>query len=82
MLSHVQLFATLWTVDCQAFLSVEFSRQAYWSRLPFPPSEDPPNPGINPTSPVSPALQVESLPTEPSGKLYTHTYSFSDSFLL
>ena len=35
--SHVQLFVTPWTVACQASLSMEFSRQEYWSRLPFPP---------------------------------------------
>ena len=75
MLSHVRLFATLRTIDCQAFLSMEFSRQTYSSRLPFPPSGDPPDPGIKPVSPVSPALQVESLTTEPSGKLHTHTHT-------
>ena len=45
-----------------------FSRQEYWSGLSFPSPEDIPNPGIEPTSPVSPALQVDSLPTEPLGK--------------
>ena len=45
------------TVTCQACLSVGFSRQEYWSRLPFPSSGDLPNPGIEP---VSPALQVAS----------------------
>ena len=49
MLSHVQLFATPWTVAYQAPLSMEFSKQEYWSRLPFPlPQEDLPNPGIKP----------------------------------
>ena len=46
-----------------------FSRQEYWSGLPFPPPGDLPNPGIKSTSPVSPALQVDSLLTEPWGKL-------------
>ena len=58
--SHVQLFAILWTVARQAPLSVEFSRQEYWSGLPFPSPGDLPDPGIEPQSPASPALQVGS----------------------
>ena len=46
-----------------------FSRQEYWSGLPFPPSGDLPNPGIEFASPVSPALQADSLLAEPLGKL-------------
>ena len=53
--------ATPWTVDCQAPLSMGFSRQEYWSGLPCPPPGDLPDPGIELTSPVSPALQVDSL---------------------
>ena len=53
--SHVWLFATLWTVTHQAPLAMGFPRQEYWSGLPFPPPGDLPNPGIEPTSPVSPA---------------------------
>ena len=68
MLSRVQLFATLWTEAHQAPLSVGFSRQEYWSGLPFPPPGDLPDPGIKPESPVSPSLQADSLPAEPSGK--------------
>ena len=49
MLSHVQLFATPWTVACQAPLSIEFSRQEYWSGLPCPPPGDFANPGIEPS---------------------------------
>ena len=60
--NHVQLFATPWTVAHQAPLSVGFSRQEYWSRLPFPPRGDLPDPGIEPSSPKSPALQADSLP--------------------
>ena len=56
MLSHVQLFLTPWTMACQAPLSMEFSRQEYWSRLPFLPPEDLPNLGIKPASPEFPAL--------------------------
>ena len=49
--SHVQLFVTLWTVAHQAPLSMGFSRQEYWSELPFPSLGDLPNPGIEPRSP-------------------------------
>ena len=65
-LSCIQLFATPWTVACQAPLSVGFSRQEYWSGLPFPSPGDLPNPGIEPGSP---ALQADSLPSEPQGSL-------------
>ena len=50
------LFTTLWTVAFQVPLSVEFSRQEFWSGLPCPPPGDLPNPGIKPTSVMSPAL--------------------------
>ena len=53
---HVRLFGTLWTVACQAPLSMGFSRQEYWSGLPCPPPGDLPNPWIKPTSLKSPAL--------------------------
>ena len=59
--SHVQLFATLWTVVHEAPLSKGFSRQEYWSGLPCPPPGGLPDPGIEPASPVTPALQVDSL---------------------
>ena len=58
-LSYVQLFATPWTVVCQAPLSLGFSSQEYWSGLLCPPPGDLPKPGIKP--PESPALQVNSL---------------------
>ena len=66
--SRVWLFVTIRTVPSQAPLSIGFSRQEYCSGLPFPSPSDLPNPGIKPASPVSPALQADSLPTEPSGK--------------
>ena len=59
--SHVQLFAMPWTAACQAPLSIGFSRQEYWTGLPFSPTGDLPNPGIKPKSPVTLALQVDSL---------------------
>ena len=64
-LSHVQLFATPWTVTHQAPPSMGFSRQEYWSGLPFPSPGDLPNPGIEPRSP---ALQADTLTSEPPGK--------------
>ena len=81
---HVWLFATLWTVAYQAPLSMRFSRQGYWSGLPFSSPGDLPNPGIEL---VFPALQADALPSEPPGSpiymcvcvcvcvyTYTHTY--------
>ena len=65
LLSHVQLFVTLWTVALQTSLSMGLSRQEYWSGLPCPSSGDLRDSGIKPGSP---ALQVESLPSEPLGK--------------
>ena len=64
-LSRVRLFAALWTVAYQAPLSMEFSRQEYWSGLPFPSPGDLPDPGIEAGSP---ALQADALPSEPPGK--------------
>ena len=60
--------AQSWTVACQAPRSVEFSRQEHWSKLPFPPLEDPPNPGTEPASPVSPALAGRFFTTMPPGE--------------
>ena len=57
-----------WTMVLQTSLSMGFFRQECWSRLPFPPPADLPDPGIESTSPVSPVLQVDSLPAETSGK--------------
>ena len=58
--------ATLWTVARQPPLSMEFSRQEYWSRLPFLSLGDLPHPGIEPRSP---ALQADSLPLSQQGSL-------------
>ena len=65
LLSRVQLFASSWTVAYQAPQSMDFSRQEYWSGLPFPSPGDLPNPGIQPGSP---SLQADALPSEPPGK--------------
>ena len=64
-LSHVWCFANPWTVTRQAPLSLGFSRQEYRSGLPLPSPGDLPDPG---TEPGSPALQADSLPSEPAGK--------------
>ena len=60
--SRVQLYVTVWTVACQAPLSMEFSRQEHWSVLLCLPPGNLPNPGIKPVSLMSPAL---------AGKLFT-----------
>ena len=63
--TRVQLFATPWTVAHQTPPSMEFSKQEYWSGLPFPSPGDLPDPGIEPRSP---ALQADVLSSEPPGK--------------
>ena len=60
--------ATPLTVDFQALLFMEFSRQEYWSEWPCPPPGDLPDPGIEPTSPMSPALAGVFFTTEPFGR--------------
>ena len=71
LLSHVQLFEIPWTVAYQAPPSMEFSRQEYWSGLPFPSPGDLLNPGNEPRSPV---LQADTLPSEPPGKPRRYRY--------
>ena len=69
--SHVHLFATRWTVACQAPLSTGFSRQEYWSGLPCPrppPPGDLPEPGMEPTSLMSPELAGEFFATSATWK--------------
>ena len=63
--SHVQLFVTPWTIAHQAPLSMEFSRQEYWSGLPCPSPRDLPDSG---TKPGSLTLQADSLPSDPPRK--------------
>ena len=64
-LNRVQFFPTPWTITHQTPQSMEFSRQEYWSGMPFLPPGDLPDPGIEPQSPV---LQADTLPSEPPGK--------------
>ena len=75
--SRVRLFATLWTVAYKAALSMEFSRQEYWSGLPLPSPGDLPDPEIEPGSP---ALQADALPSEPPGKI-PRIYIISESVI-
>ena len=72
LLSCVRLFATPWTVACQAPLSVGLSRQKYWSGLPFPLPGDIPDSGIELKFLASPALLVDSLPLCHLGSPYYH----------
>ena len=67
-LSHVQLFATPWTIAGQTPLSMGLSQQKCWSELPFPPPGDLPNPGIKPMSSVVRVLAGIFFTTEPPGK--------------
>ena len=80
-LSPVQLFATPWTGAHQAPLSMKFSRQEYWSGLPFPSPGDLLNPGIKLTSPT---LQADSLLSEPpeEPKEMPMTFKYLQTFLL
>ena len=59
---------TLWTIARQTPLFMGLFRQEYWNGLPLPSPGDLPDPGIEPASPLSPALQTDSLSGEPSGK--------------
>ena len=78
--SSVWPFGTWWTVACQAPLSMGFFRQEFWSELPFPSPGNLPDPGIEPASPVSPALQVDSLllsyQRSPEGTIHGVKYSW------
>ena len=70
-LRHIQLFVTPQTVACQAPLSLGFSRQKYWSGLPFPPPGYLPDPGIKPTPPT---LANGFFTTEPPEKPHVIKY--------
>ena len=66
-------FVTLWIVTCQAPLSMEFSRQEYWSGLPFPSSGDVPNPGMDPASPAPPGrFFTTEVMGSPAGSVMLH----------
>ena len=69
VLSLVRFFATPWTIACQAPPSMGFPREEYWNGLPFPSPGDLPDPGIKPGCP---ALQADSLPSEPPGNMFIY----------
>ena len=69
VLTRVRLFAALWTVAHLAPLSMGFSRQEYWSGLPYPPAGDLPDPGIKPAFCASPALAGGFFTTVPPVKM-------------
>ena len=71
-LSYVRVFAIPWTVVYQASLSKGFSRQEYWSGLPFPSPGDLPNPRIESRSP---ALPADAFPSEPPGSYSSHQFA-------
>ena len=85
MLSHVQLFATPWTLAYQAPLSMEFSREEYWTGLLCPPPGDLPDPGIEPN--VSCRQQTDYLPLCHLGsrlipyQAYSTIWPFTESLL-
>ena len=70
MLSHVRFFVTPWAAAHQAPVSMQFSRQEYWSGLLFLSPRILPNPGIEPTSPVSPASTGEFFTSVPPVKTF------------
>ena len=73
---------TPWNVAHQAPLSMKYSRQEYWSGLPFPPLGDLPDPGIEPPSLESPAVAGRFLTTEPPRKALTWTNSVNSTIVL
>ena len=79
--SHIRLFATLWPVASQSPLPMGFSRQEYWSGLPFSYPGNLPDPGIEPMSPASSALAGGSFTTVSPGKpkLHIHTMTKLES---
>ena len=72
--SHVQLFATLWTIASQAPLSMGFSRDEYWSGLPCPPPRDLPDPGTKPSSPTTPALSGRFFTASATWEAHIYVY--------
>ena len=80
-LSRVLFFATLWTVSCQAPLSMGFSWQEYWSGLPCPPPGDLPDPGIEPASFKSLALVGRFFTTSTTWDALELPYNSAISFL-
>ena len=74
-LSYIWLFVTPWTLAHQVLLSIKFSRQVYWSGLPFPTPGDFPNPQIKPLSLLSSSLAGRFFTTVPSGKPHKRVWT-------
>ena len=74
VLSHSQLFVAPGTISYQDPLPMEFSRQEYWSRVPFPSPGYLPDPGIKPSSPASHELMGKFFTTVPPGKPFTEMF--------
>ena len=75
VLSHVQLFVTSWTTAHQAPLSMGFSSEVYWSRVPFPPPGDLPDPGIKPeSSELAGGFFITWATWEANMDVYVYTY--------
>ena len=81
VLNHIQLFVTPWTVACQAPLSMEFSRQEHWSRLPVPSPGNLPDPGVEPVFLTSPEMAgkffTNDITREAHNIMYLHTFRSS-----
>jgi len=75
MFRHVQLFVTTWTATHHVHLPMRYSRQQFWSELPFPSPGDLPNPEIEPTPLISPAWAGRFFSTESPGKLPANPYT-------
>ena len=78
---HVRFFPTLCTVACQASLSMGFSRQEYWSGLPFPPPGDLLDPGIKPTCLASPALAGKFFTISATWEVLTYSIKQSENYM-
>ena len=75
--NHVLLFAILWTVACQAPLSMGFSRQEYWNGLPCLPPGDLPDPGIESASLTFPALASGFFTTSATWEAHKYVYFYN-----
>ena len=81
-LSHIRHFAAPMTIAHQAPLPMEFSRQVHWTGVPFPIPRDLPNPGIEPTSLISPALADEFFTSSATWEAHYHDWNFKQNALI
>ena len=78
--SHVHFFSTLWAVAHQAPLSMGFSSQEYWTRLPYSPPGDLPEPRIEPTPLLSPALAGRLFTTSATWEAHNNVHKFQNNY--